>query len=98
MVDSISSKPVTGRDLQVVPVARAAQAASAKATGREGLVAEQLKLSAMAFGFTEQAPVDLERVSRIRAAIRKGNFPIYPAQIADRLIALKYEWTGHDEA
>lgn len=97
MVDSINSKPVAGRDLQVAPVARTAQAApAAKATGREGVVAEQLKLSAMAFGFTEQAPVDHERVSRIRAAIRNGTFPIYPAKIADRLIALKLEWNPHD--
>jgi negative regulator of flagellin synthesis FlgM len=96
VVDSISSKPVTGRDLQVAPVARTVQAPLAKATGREGLVAEQLKLSAKAFGFTEQAPVDHERVSRIRAAIRNGTFPIYPAKIADRLIALKLEWNPHD--
>ena len=96
MVDSISSKPVSGRDLQVAPVARTAQAASAKPAGREDLVTEQLKLSAKAFGFTEQAPVDHERVARIRAAIRNGTFPIYPATIADRLIALKLEWNPHD--
>ena len=95
MVDPISSKPVSGRDLQLAPITRTTQAA-AKASGREGMVAEQLRLSAVAFGFTEQAPVDLERVSRIRAAIRNGTFPIYPAKIADRLIALKLEWNPHD--
>ena len=95
MVDPISSKPVSGRDLQLAPITRTTQAA-AKASGREGTVAEQLRLSAVAFGFTEQAPVDHERVSRIRAAIRNGTFPIYPAKIADRLIALKLEWNPHD--
>jgi negative regulator of flagellin synthesis FlgM len=95
VVDSISSKPVTGRDLQVAPVARTAPAGKAAET-REGVVAEQLKLSAMAFGFSEQPPIDHERVSRIRAAIRNGTFPIYPATIADRLLALKLEWNPHD--
>ncbi|MES2449348.1 MAG: flagellar biosynthesis anti-sigma factor FlgM [Pseudomonadota bacterium] len=94
MVDSISSKPVPGRDRQVVPVARAAP--PAKTAGREGVVAEQLELSAMAFGFADQPPVDVERVSRIRNAIRNGTFPIYPTTIADRLIALKLEWNPHD--
>lgn len=94
MVDSISSKPVPGRDRQVVPVARTAPAD--KTTSREGVVSEQLKLSAMAFGFTEPPPVDQERVARIRNAIRSGTFPIHPAKIADRLIALKLEWNPHD--
>lgn len=95
MVDSISSKPVSGRDRQVVPVARTAPAGKA-AVPNEGTVAEQLKLSAVAFGFTEQAPIDHERVARIRSAIRNGTFPIYPATIADRLLALKLEWNPHD--
>jgi negative regulator of flagellin synthesis FlgM len=94
VVDSISSKPVSGRDLQLVPVARTAPAA--KATDQDGTVAQQLKLSAIAFGFDEKPPVDLERVSRIRNAVRNGTFPIYPATIADRLIALKLEWNPHD--
>ena len=95
MVDSISSKPVSGRDRQVAPVARNAPAAKV-AGAPQGTAAEQLKLSAMAFGFSEQPPIDHDRVSRIRAAIRNGTFPIYPATIADRLLALKLEWNPHD--
>jgi negative regulator of flagellin synthesis FlgM len=94
VVDSISSKPVSGHDRQVAPVARTVPAD--KARGREGLVAEQLKLSAIAFGFAELPPIDHERVARIRSAIRNGTFPIYPATIADRLLALKLEWNPHD--
>lgn len=45
-----------------------------------------------------EPPVDAERVRRIRAAVESGEFPISPAKIADRLIALKYEWMQHDEA
>ena len=95
MVDSISSKPVQGVDRQVVPVSRVAQSAPVEkaASARDDVVAEQLKLSAVAFGFNEQsAPIDQDRVARIRAAIRNGTFPIYPAKIADTLIALKLEW------
>ncbi|WP_336959563.1 flagellar biosynthesis anti-sigma factor FlgM [Sphingobium aquiterrae] len=34
------------------------------------------------------APVDLDRVAAIKAAIASGNYPVNPAQIADRMIAL----------
>jgi len=51
------------------------------------------------------APMDMERVARIRRAVEEGRFPISPATIADRLIALKFEWnkgagsgTGNDQA
>lgn len=43
-------------------------------------------------------PVDLDRVARIKKAVADGNFPIYPATIADRLIALRLQWNPHDAA
>ncbi len=43
-------------------------------------------------------PIDLERVARIRQAVIEGNFPLSPTTVADRLIALRYEWMGNDEA
>ncbi len=95
MVDSISSKPVSGRDRQLTPVTRASAATRVTAEN-DGVATEQLKLSAIAFGYDETPPVDLERVSRIRNAVRNGTFPIYPTKIADRLIALKLEWNPHD--
>lgn len=34
------------------------------------------------------APVDLDRVSRIKAAIASGNYPVDPEKIADRMVEL----------
>ncbi|MDA4835688.1 flagellar biosynthesis anti-sigma factor FlgM, partial [Enterobacter hormaechei] len=39
-----------------------------------------------------EAPTDADRVQEIRRAIQNGSFPILPATIADRLIALKLNW------
>lgn len=36
----------------------------------------------------EGAPVDMDRVAAIKAAIASGNYPVDPAAIADRMIAL----------
>ena len=37
-----------------------------------------------------QAPVDSDRVAEIRAALRDGNYPIVPAEIADAMIAARH--------
>lgn len=44
------------------------------------------------------APLDMDRVQRIKTAITNGTFPISPAKIADQLIALRYEWMSNDQA
>jgi negative regulator of flagellin synthesis FlgM len=44
------------------------------------------------------APVDAERVARIKKAIADGNFPLVPSTIADRLLALKLQWNPNDAA
>ena len=36
----------------------------------------------------EGAPVDMDRVAAIKAAIASGNYPVDPAAIADRMLAL----------
>lgn len=36
----------------------------------------------------EGAPVDMDRVAAIKAAIASGNYPVNPSVIADRMIAL----------
>lgn len=64
-------------------------------TGSTGVAAQVSTASREA---AAAAPADLDRVARIRAAIRNGTFPIYPAQVADRLIALKLEWNPHADA
>ena len=38
------------------------------------------------------------RVAEIKKAIASGNFPILPATIADRLMALRLDWTSNDKA
>jgi negative regulator of flagellin synthesis FlgM len=45
-----------------------------------------------------EPPVDVDRVRRIKQAVENGQFPISPAKIADRLIALRYEWMNNDKA
>ncbi|MGN5374990.1 flagellar biosynthesis anti-sigma factor FlgM [Sphingomonas hankookensis] len=44
------------------------------------------------------APVDTDRVAVIRKAISEGRFPLSPATIADRLIALKLDWNSNEPA
>ncbi len=36
----------------------------------------------------EGAPVDMDRVAAIKAAIASGNYPVDPAAIADKMLAL----------
>jgi len=44
------------------------------------------------------APVNEARVAEIKKAIANGTFPILPATIADRLMALKLSWDSNDQA
>jgi len=55
-------------------------------------------VNAVAASAAASAPVDLDRVAQIKKAVADGTFPIYPAKIADRLIALKLEWNPDDQA
>ena len=36
----------------------------------------------------EGAPVDMDRIAAIKAAIASGNYPVNPSAIADRMMAL----------
>lgn len=36
----------------------------------------------------EGAPVDMDRIAAIKAAIASGNYPVDPERIADRMLAL----------
>lgn len=46
---------------------------------------------------TEVAPVNNERVAEIRAAIKSGNYPLMPAQIADAMIAAPFLLSAQSE-
>jgi len=55
-------------------------------------------MASLAAEMSAQPPVDADHVARIRKAIAEGNFPISPATIADRFLALRMDWTSHDQA
>lgn len=93
MVDSVGGKPLQlGRVGRTAPV-RAVD--TPVATRTRAPVAASIPL---AKELAASPPVDSDRVARIRRAIAEGKFPLSPATIADRLIALKLEWTGNDQA
>ena len=51
-------------------------------TGTETLATPAARLAA------EGAPVDVDRVAAIKSAIAAGNYPVNPAVIAEKMIAL----------
>ena len=96
MVDPIGIKAAPISDPRPVRVDAAAPATAPRPVTSEAkpeTAATQLS-SAMAAA----APVDAERVAKIKKAIADGRFPTVPATIADRLLALKMEWNPHDKA
>jgi negative regulator of flagellin synthesis FlgM len=62
--------------------------ASSPAGSAAGASASASSASPAARMAAEGAPVDLDRVAAIKAAIASGNYPVDPAAIADRMIAL----------
>ena len=50
----------------------------------------------LAASLASKPPIDAARVAQIKKAIANGTFPILPATIADRLLALRYDWVGND--
>ena len=89
MVQSIGPKAVTTPDRLVVPVAQTAAPANRPNTG----TSQQLELSAIAFDYGKQSPVNEKRVEDVKRAVRNGTYPITPETIADRLLALKLFWS-----
>lgn len=43
---------------------------------------------------TEGAPVDMDRIAAIKAAIASGNYPVNPSAIAERMLALDLPVAG----
>ena len=56
------------------------------------------RLSGVAADLAARPPIDADRVGQIKRAIANGTFPILPATVADRLLAVRYEWLGRDQA
>lgn len=56
------------------------------------------RLSGVAAELATKPPVDADRVQQIKRAIANGTFPILPATVADRLLAVRYEWLDREQA
>ncbi len=99
MVDPISTRIVTGGDASITSSVRvSAAAAPAPVARHEEPAAVVVKAGSLAQELASSAPIDLDRVARIKKAIDQGTFPILPATVADRLIALKFDWHPHAQA
>ena len=95
MVDPIATRGVTGSDLVAATARVSATPALAPVVRQPEVAASEVRASSIARELAAAAPVDLERVARIKKAINDGHFPILPATIADRMLALKYDWDPH---
>lgn len=98
MVDPLGVKPLQTSE-RVAPVARVAPTTAVAPIATNETQAGAVSQSAVVSDAKQSAasaPVDLDRVARIRKAIADGTFPIYPATIADRLIASKFDWLRND--
>ncbi|HXH16949.1 MAG TPA: flagellar biosynthesis anti-sigma factor FlgM [Sphingomonas sp.] len=97
MVDSIGAKPSVTGDRSVARVAAATPATMVQTPVRTpaSVLPESI---ALAKSMASSPPVDAARVAEIKKAIASGTFPILPATIADRLLALKLSWTSNETA
>ncbi len=102
MVDSIGSTPLNGSGsvsrIAASVAAPAVQPGLQQATQQGPAPAATTQLSNLAKSLAASPPVDSDRVGEIKKAIQNGSFPILPATIADRLLALKLNWDGHETA
>ncbi|PZU57320.1 MAG: flagellar biosynthesis anti-sigma factor FlgM [Sphingobium sp.] len=79
-------------------VSSAVEASKLRAAGKSGATASTASVDAgdatetvsspAARMAAEGAPVDLDRIAAIKAAIASGNYPVDPQRIADRMVDL----------
>lgn len=101
MVDAIGLKTVLTADrladratVSATPASSAPVAAvAAVANTRSDTVRQQFELSAIASDLGKGALVDSKHVEDVRRAVRNGTYPITPDTIADRMLALKLNWS-----
>lgn len=93
MVDSVNSNVGKVSDPRVISVARVAPTPAPAAVAPEVKTASVQTASQT---MSARPPVDVDRVRLIKQAVETGTFPLSPATVADRLIALKYEWMSND--
>lgn len=96
MVEPTGFKPASIADRRLTPVAPAAPVrateAAVQATQTSTVAASLTQAAAV------NAPVDAERVARIKKAVQDGKFPLVPSTVADRLLALKLQWNPNEPA
>lgn len=98
MVDPIGIKTGAVLDRRSVSVGAAPSVEPVKAVTSDTQAAATTAATEMSQTMAAEAPVDTDRVARIRKAVQDGNFPIYPSTIADRLLALKLQWNPNGQA
>lgn len=64
-----------------------ARAPAPAAPGGAGAALPGVSLEVSAVGAAASPPVDAERVSQIKAALRDGSYPLVPTKIVDAMIA-----------
>ncbi len=104
MVDSIGAKPSVAGDRSVARIATATpttavqtpvQPQATPASSQPSVLSDSL---ALAKTMASAPPVNESRVAEIKKAIASNTFPILPATIADRLMALKLSWKSNETA
>ncbi len=96
MTGAGGSDRAVARALSAVAAATPARPVQPTTTPRDPSPADITSAGGVAASLASKPPIDAERVAQIKKAIANGTFPILPATIADRLLALRYDWMGHD--
>lgn len=95
MVDPVGFKPASIADRRLTPVAPAAPVKAADGVTQAARTSTAASITQAA---AASAPVDAERVARIKKAVTEGKFPLVPSTVADRLLALKLQWDPNGKA
>ena len=93
MVDPIGIKAGAVVDRGAVPVGASGAVAAVQPVGRPQKIVES-RAAGFSSARASGAPVDGARVAELRAAIRAGRFIVSPEAIAERLLAMKQDWSS----
>ena len=105
MVDSIGAKPSVAGDRSVARIAATTPATPVQTNAVQTPVQQPAQQAtvlsesiALAKTMASSPPINATRVAEIKKAIASGTFPILPATIADRLMALSLAWNSNEAA
>jgi len=98
MVDSIGAKPSVAGDRSVARIAAATPTTVVQTPVLPRQPSVEPESIALAKSMAASPPIDASRVAAIKKAIATGTFPILPATIADRLMALRLDWNSNETA